>query len=67
MAQVEIRVRGVVGPVLTAALESEHTCSARTETVLTARIADEAELHGLLGRIRDLGLDLVGVHVAAER
>jgi hypothetical protein len=66
MPEVEIRVRGVVGRVLTAALESDNALEARAETVLTGRVTDEAELHGLLNRIRDLGLDLVGVHVAVR-
>jgi hypothetical protein len=59
-------VRGVVGRVVKAVLEDEHKVEARAETVLSARLADEAELHGLLVRIRDLGLDLACVHVAAR-
>ena len=66
MPQVEIRVRGVVGRVIAAALESENALETRAETVLSGRLTDEAELHGLLARIRDLGLDLVGVHVAGR-
>ena len=31
------------------------------ETTLTGPVADQAELHGLLGRVRDLGLPLVAV------
>lgn len=30
-------------------------------TILTGRIADQAALHGLLGRVRDLGLPLIEV------
>jgi hypothetical protein len=30
-------------------------------TTLTGDVADQAELHGLLARIRDLGLDLISL------
>ena len=30
-------------------------------TVISGRVADQAALHGLLGRVRDLGLPLVSV------
>lgn len=36
-------------------------------TTLTGDVADQAELHGLLARIRDLGLDLVAVEAIDSR
>lgn len=33
-----------------------------TNTILVGRVADQAALHGLLTRIRDLGLPLLVVH-----
>ena len=32
-------------------------------TTLTAEVADQAELHGLLDRVRDLGVTLLRVEV----
>jgi hypothetical protein len=32
------------------------------ETALTGEIVDQAQLHGMLGRLRDLGIELVSVN-----
>ncbi len=37
------------------------TWQADDETLLTGPVADQAALHGLLGKIRDLGLPLLSV------
>jgi hypothetical protein len=63
VAAVQIRVRGVVGPVVAAALSAQKPFDRHTETVLVTDVADEAELHGILVGVRDLGLELMGVHV----
>ena len=38
------------------------TCEASGVTLLTGRVADQAALHGLLRKIRDLGLPLLSVN-----
>lgn len=37
------------------------TPQANDETLLTGQVADQAALHGILGKIRDLGLPLLSV------
>jgi hypothetical protein len=34
----------------------------RGETIIAGPVADQAALHGLLAKIRDLGLELLDVH-----
>jgi hypothetical protein len=36
------------------------------ETIITGKAFDQAALHALLNRIRDLGLELIAVQQAAE-
>lgn len=58
-----IVVRGRVGTHLATAfglpLELESKAG---ESVLTGTLADQAQLHGLLDRLRDLGIQLVSVN-----
>ena len=65
--RVRITVRGRLSARLTGAFEGmtpSHRRDGRTD--LTGEIADQAQLHGLLARIRDLGLDLEHVSVEPE-
>jgi hypothetical protein len=59
MQQVEIRVKGRIDERWSAWLDGltiRHT--ALDETVLTGAILDQAELYGLISKLRDLGLSL---------
>ena len=57
-----IRVKSYLGPGVAGAFEDftmQH--AANGETVLTGPVVDQSALHGLLMKIRDLGLTLVEV------
>jgi hypothetical protein len=63
----EIRVRGVLDPLWSSwfdGLRVEET--GPDETVIVGPVVDQAALHGLLIRIRDLGLPLLSVRVVDE-
>ena len=67
MQRVEIRVKGRI---------DEHwsdwfddltiTHTDHNETVLTGPVVDQAALHGLLAKLRDLGLPIVSVNLSEE-
>ncbi len=61
--QYEFVLKGRLGSRLLRALEGLEVTSASTaETRLRGWLADQSALHGILERIRDLGIELVDVH-----
>jgi hypothetical protein len=58
-ATYEIRVRGRISNGALERLEGLEGAPAGVETVLRGPVRDQAELHGLLDRVRTLGLELV--------
>jgi len=61
-ARYEIRVEGVLGEEWSAWFDGLRVATVGTDTVISGVIADQPALHGLLNRIRDLGLCLISVH-----
>lgn len=57
----EIRIRGRVGDSLLASLGDFEAEIEPAETVLRASGLDQAALHGVLERVRTLGLELVEI------
>ena len=60
-AQYQVRVVGRVGPAASEVFADFGVRVEPTATVLSGAL-DQAALHGLLVRVRDLGLELVDVH-----
>jgi hypothetical protein len=58
----EIRVKGHLGPSWSETFDGlQLTLTRDGETVLTGAVTDQAALHGLLARIRDLNVTLISV------
>jgi hypothetical protein len=57
----EIRIQGRVGEALQAAFEGMAVTINPVETVVRGEMLDQAALYGLLGRIQELGLEVVEV------
>ena len=62
-SRVSIKVRGRLSDHLAAAFDGMTPVHCTGATELVGDIADQAQLHGLLSRIRDLGLELQSVTV----
>jgi hypothetical protein len=60
-ARYEIRVEGVLDGRWSAWFEGLQVSSDGEETVIAGPVADQAALHGLLTKVRDLGLSLISV------
>lgn len=64
----QIRVQGILGYQWMDWFDGMSiTLKANGETLLTGPVADQAALHGLLKRIRDLGLPLISVNPVPRR
>ena len=57
----EIRIEGVLGDRWAAWFDGLQVKSEGTQTVISGLLADQAALHGLLAKVRDLGLGLISV------
>jgi hypothetical protein len=60
-ARYEIRIEGLLDSHWAAWFESLKVENEGTQTVISGLLADQAALHGVLAKIRDLGLCLVSV------
>ena len=66
-SQVEIRIAGRLSPEWAGwfgrlVIRVERSGEGSAQTVLTGPVSDQAELFGILNRIRDLGLRLISVN-----
>jgi hypothetical protein len=57
----EIRVRGILGDRLLMAFPDLVAITDAGDTLLVGRLPDQSALHGVLGHIESLGLELVEV------
>ncbi len=62
-----IRIRGQLDPQWSAWFQGLCVAESVGDTTLTGQLADQSALHGVLARIRDLGLELVSVTLEAEQ
>jgi hypothetical protein len=58
-----IIVRGAAGPSVRARFDDVQVSIVGDTTVMRRAGTDQAALHGLLDRIRDLGLEVIDVHL----
>jgi len=63
----EIRVKGRVTDALLPHFEGMAVHVEPVESTLYGKVEDQAALHGLLARVRDLGLPLLDVHRRTEQ
>lgn len=67
-ANYTIRIAGQLGAEWTEWFDGMTiTPTADGDTVLSGAVADQAALHGLLRRVRDLGLTLLAVNLITEQ
>jgi hypothetical protein len=63
---VQITIRGRLSGRLASTFDGMALEQTATSSRLRGRVADQAQLHGLLARIRDLGLELESVSTTRD-
>ena len=63
----EIVVRGRLSSRLECAFDDVTLLPRNGQTTLSADLVDQAQLYGLLNRLRDLAIELVSVNSVSER
>lgn len=63
----EIVVRGELSRRFSTAFDGMVLVAEDGQTIISGPVVDQAHLHGLLNRIRDLGLELVSVNAIPGR
>jgi hypothetical protein len=66
-ARYRVVIRGRLSEHLASAFEPLEVDSEPGQTTLTGTFADQAQLHGLLDRLRDLGIHLISANPADQR
>ena len=67
VTQYELVVRGEVGDRFGAAFDGMRLERAHGTTTITGEVRDQAQLHGLIERMQELGLELVSVNPRKEQ
>ena len=66
MQRVEIRVKGQIDERWSEWFNDLTVTHTDNETLLSGTVADQAEVYGLLAKLRDLGLALASVNLIEE-
>ena len=66
MTDYELVLRGEIGDHFGLVFDGMHLERARGTTVLTGEVRDQAQLHGLIERIQELGLELISVNPTGD-
>ena len=61
-ARYQIRIEGILDQRWTAWFEGLQIASEGQQTVISGLLPDQPALHGVLNKVRDLGLCLISVH-----
>ena len=64
--QYELVLRGEIGDHYALLFDGMALTRIAGTTVLSGRVVDQAHLHGVLGRIQELGMELVSVNPITE-
>jgi hypothetical protein len=62
----QIVVAGELSRRFAAAFDGMTVCCGGGQTAITGMVADQSQLHGLLDRVGELGLELVSVNAVGE-